>query len=81
MKFNLKNRPTEVFELTRESMFQKLREWIQWAEGLEIELRQKLEKYEKEVEFCQKNLGLFSATPFLAQIKLIKEILGEKNEG
>jgi len=72
MKFNLKNRPKEFCP--------DYIEW--WFEGFEKELRQKLEKYEKEVEFCQKNLGLFSATPFLAQIKLIKEILGEnQNEG
>ena len=80
MKFNLKNRPKLRATLLGYS-YSDVCKFEEWFEGFEKELRQKLEKYEKEVEFCQKNLGLFSATPFLAQIKLIKEILGEKNEG
>jgi len=95
MKFNLKNRPTEVFELTKESMFQKLCEWIRWAEGLETEIRRILELAENQIKVLKEDLKLHkkpkrkpteyeriecSISRWQHTKLLCLEILGEKQE-
>ena len=77
MKYNLKSRKPFPNEKLTCSIGEATEYYEEWFQGFEKELRQKLEECRKEVKFCQKNLGLFSAVPFIAQIKLIQEILGE----
>ena len=48
MKGSHANRPTEVFENTKESMLKKLREWQIWAETQEKELRERMKQYAEE---------------------------------
>jgi hypothetical protein len=57
MKFNLKNRPTEVFEFTKESMLEKIREWQIWAEGLEAEIVKVLDLAEGQIKLWEKSLA------------------------
>ena len=80
MKFNLKNRPRLRTTILGYS-YSDVCKFEEWFEGFEKELRQKLES---NLNF----LRSFNIPPqdpsyakLWAEISLIKEILGEKNEG
>lgn len=67
MKHNLKDRPRQNPDLR--DMFKKVDDFEDWFQGLEKELREKAFKLVAEQSEC-----------FLEIVKMIDEILGEKDE-
>ena len=86
MKVNLKNRPKpKKFRSTgtQEWLFPEPEEYEEWFEAFEKELRQKLKSYQDLVHFSSSGnyFNQFTDVAYQVAIELIKEILGEKNEG
>ena len=82
MKFNLKNRPKLRVTLLGYS-YSDVCKFEEWFEGFEKELRQKLKSYQDLVQFSSSGnyFNQFTDVAYQVAIELIKEILGEKNEG
>jgi len=73
MKFNLKNRP-KFEELEYSALtWEKVKETIEWFEGFEKELREKLSALEK----IRRRYGS-EIWEIPAKIELLKEILGDE---
>ena len=75
MKFNLKNRP-KFEELEYSALtWEKVKETIEWFEGFEKELREKLSALEKINERRKYGSEIWEIP---AKIELLKEILGDE---
>ena len=82
MKFNLKNRPKLMKTILGYS-YSDVCKFEKWFEGFEKELREKLKSYQDLVKFSSSGnyFNQFTDVAYQVAIELIKEILGENDEG